>query len=72
MLSEGIARKQGGEFSPSALGPGSTCTAHCVAGLHFIDVSTDVGTQLEHRCVAEQCRAIFTAQFPVIAEAAWA
>jgi Predicted alternative thymidylate synthase len=40
--------------------------------LHFIDVRTDVGTQLEHRRVAEQCRAIFTAQFPVIAEAAWA
>lgn len=39
--------------------------------LHYIDVRTDPGTQLEHRLIAEGCREIFRQQFPVIAEAAW-
>jgi thymidylate synthase (FAD) len=39
--------------------------------LHYIDVRTDPGTQLEHRQIAEGCREIFRQQFPIIAEAAW-
>jgi len=40
--------------------------------LHYIDVRTDPGTQLEHRQIAEASREIFRQQFPIIAEAAWA
>ncbi|MGA0103181.1 MAG: FAD-dependent thymidylate synthase [Steroidobacteraceae bacterium] len=39
--------------------------------IHYFDVRTDPSTQLEHRELAEAARAIFTAKFPVIAEAAW-
>jgi thymidylate synthase (FAD) len=39
--------------------------------LHYIKVRTDIGTQLEHRQIAEACRDIFTQQFPIIAEAAF-
>lgn len=39
--------------------------------IHYIHVRTDPSTQLEHRQIAEQCRAIFTEQFPTIAEAAF-
>lgn len=39
--------------------------------LHYIDVRTDLSTQLEHRVIAEGCRDIFSREFPVIAEAAW-
>jgi thymidylate synthase (FAD) len=39
--------------------------------IHYIHVRTDPSTQLEHRQVAEACRAIFTEQFPTIAEAAF-
>ena len=39
--------------------------------LHYIEVRTDPSTQLEHRQIAEQSRAIFAEQFPNIAEAAF-
>jgi thymidylate synthase (FAD) len=39
--------------------------------IHYIDVRCDPGTQLEHRELATECKAIFTTQFPTIAEAAW-
>lgn len=39
--------------------------------LHYFEVRCDLATQLEHRVVAQQCRAIFAEQFPVIAEAAF-
>lgn len=39
--------------------------------IHYINVRTDPGTQLEHREVAQACREIFTQQFPTIAAAAF-
>lgn len=39
--------------------------------LHYIQLRTEAGTQLEHRQIAEACRDIFTAQFPAIAAAAF-
>ena len=38
--------------------------------IHYINVRTDPGTQLEHRLIAEDCKQIFIEQFPVIGEAA--
>lgn len=40
--------------------------------IHYIQLRTDPSTQLEHREVAEACKAIFKTQFPTIAEAAFA
>jgi len=39
--------------------------------IHYINVRTDPGTQLEHRLIAEGCKQIFIHQFPVIGEAAF-
>jgi len=39
--------------------------------IHYINVRTDPGTQLEHRLIAEGCKQIFIEQFPVIGEAAF-
>ena len=39
--------------------------------IHYITIRTDASTQLEHRLIAEGCRAIFAKQFPTIAEAAF-
>jgi len=39
--------------------------------IHYITIRTDASTQLEHRLIAEGCRAIFVQQFPTIAEAAF-
>jgi thymidylate synthase (FAD) len=38
--------------------------------IHYINVRTDPGTQLEHRLIAEDCIQIFIEQFPTIGEAA--
>jgi thymidylate synthase (FAD) len=37
--------------------------------IHYINVRTDPGTQLEHRLIAEGCKQIFIEQFPTIGEA---
>jgi thymidylate synthase (FAD) len=39
--------------------------------IHYINVRTDPGTQLEHRLIAESCKQIFIEQFPVIGESAF-
>ena len=39
--------------------------------IHYIDLRTDVSTQLEHREIALKIKDIFKQQFPTIAEAAW-
>lgn len=39
--------------------------------IHYINVRTDPGTQLEHRLIAENCKQIFIEQFPTIGEAAF-
>jgi thymidylate synthase (FAD) len=39
--------------------------------IHYINVRTDPGTQLEHRLIAEGCKQIFIEQFPTIGEAAF-
>jgi thymidylate synthase (FAD) len=40
--------------------------------IHYIQLRTEVGTQAEHRWIAEACQEIFTQQFPTIAAAAFA
>lgn len=71
MLDAGIARETARRILP--LCTPTTLYMHGTlrSWLHYIDVRTDPGTQLEHRLIAEQCKAIFAEQFPVIAEAAW-
>jgi hypothetical protein len=39
--------------------------------VHYINVRTDPGTQLEHRLIAEGCKQIFIEQFPTIGEVAF-
>jgi thymidylate synthase (FAD) len=39
--------------------------------IHYIDLRTEKGTQLEHRNIANKCKEIFTKEFPSIASAAF-
>jgi len=39
--------------------------------IHYIDLRTEKGTQLEHRDIANKCKEIFTKKFPSIAHAAF-
>lgn len=71
MLSAGIAKETARRILP--LCTPTTLFMHGTlrSWIHYIDVRTDPGTQLEHREIALQAKAIFTTQFPTIAEAAW-
>jgi thymidylate synthase (FAD) len=39
--------------------------------IHYIDLRTKNGTQLEHVKIAQGVKEIFTQQFPIISEAVW-
>jgi thymidylate synthase (FAD) len=71
MLDAGVAKETARRILP--LCTPTTLFMHGTlrSWLHYIDVRCDPSTQLEHREIAEACRAIFWEQFPVIAEAAW-
>jgi thymidylate synthase (FAD) len=71
MLEGGIARETARRILP--LCTPTTLYMHGTlrSWLHYLEVRCGPETQLEHRQVAEACRAIFREQFPVIAEAAF-
>jgi thymidylate synthase (FAD) len=37
--------------------------------IHYIDLRTEAGTQLEHRQIAQQAKEIFVKEFPTIGKA---
>jgi len=71
MLHEGIAKETARRILPLCTPTTLFMVGSLRSWLHYIDVRCDPSTQLEHREIAEGCRAIFKEQFPVIAEAAW-
>lgn len=68
-LDKGIAKEQARFLLPL-----STATTLYMSGtarswIHYIQLRADAATQLEHREIAEGCKAIFVAQFPCTSEA---
>ena len=71
LLHSGVAK----ECARSVL-PLNTCTRLYMAGtvrswIHYIDLRTSNGTQLEHMAVANSVRNIFESEFPTITRAMW-
>ena len=69
LLNQGVAK----ECARSVL-PLSTQTRLFMNGtirsfIHYLDLRTDNGTQLEHRQIAGEIKRIFCKQFPIIGEA---
>jgi len=71
MVSDGIAKECARSILPLACPTRMYMTGTLRSWLHYIDLRTGNGTQLEHQEIAQQCKEIFTKEFPVIAEAAW-
>lgn len=71
LLAEGVAKETARRILP--LCTPTTLYMHGTlrSWLHYIEVRTDPGTQLEHRQIALQCKNIFSQCFPIIAEAAF-
>ena len=71
LLAEGIAKETARRILPLCTPTTMYMHGTLRSWLHYIEVRTDLGTQLEHRQIALQCKDIFAAEFPVIAEAAF-
>ena len=44
-------------------------TGSCRSWIHYINLRSAHGTQKEHMIIAEECRKVFTEQFPTVSEA---
>ena len=71
MIADGVAKECARRILP--LSTQTTLYMHSTlrSWIHYINVRTDPGTQLEHRLIAEGCKQIFIEQFPTIGEAAF-
>ena len=71
MIADGVAKECARRILP--LSTQTTLYMHgsLRSWIHYINVRTDPGTQLEHRLIAEGCKQIFIEQFPTIGEAAF-
>lgn len=71
MIADGVAKECARRILP--LSTQTTLYMHGTlrSWIHYINVRTDPGTQLEHRLIAEGCKQIFIEQFPIIGEAAF-
>ena len=72
LLAQGIAKECARRILP--LCTPTTIYMHGTlrSWVHYIQLRSGNGTQLEHQLIAEECKQIFAEQFPVIAEAAFA
>ena len=71
LLEQGVARETARRILPLCTPTTIYANASLRTWIHYITVRTDMSTQLEHRLIAEECKRIFSVQFPVIAEAAF-
>lgn len=71
LLSKGVAKESARFLLPSAVPTRLYMNGTLRSWTHYIDLRTANGTQQEHKEIAEQCKAIFTEQFPIISSALW-
>lgn len=71
LLSSGVAKESARFVLPTAAPTKLFMNGTLRSWIHYIDLRTTPGTQVEHRVLAEQARTIFRRQFPIISEAVW-
>ena len=71
MVSDGVAKECARFILPLACPTRMYMTGPLKSWMHYIDLRTGNGTQLEHKEIAEQCKTIFKQQFPIISETMW-
>ena len=69
MLDEGIAKECARFVLPLAVGTKLYMTGSVRSWIHYIQLRSANGTQKEHMNIANECKCIFSSQFPVCAEA---
>ncbi len=71
LLKAGVARECARFVLPQAAETVLFFKGSLRSWIHYIELRTKEDTQKEHREIAEQCKVIFTEQFPIIAKALW-
>jgi thymidylate synthase (FAD) len=71
MVSNGVAKECARNVLPLASRTRLYMNGTLRSWLHYISLREAHGTQLEHQVIAKEIKAIFTEQFPIIAEAAF-
>jgi thymidylate synthase (FAD) len=69
MVSAGIAKECSREILPLATPTRLYMAGSLRSWIHYIDLRTEAGTQLEHRQIAQQAKEIFNKEFPTIGKA---
>lgn len=69
LLSHGVAKECARFVLPLATPTRIYMSGSLRSWMHYIDLRSGHGTQLEHMEIANQCKEVFKEQFPVIAEA---
>ena len=69
LLENGVAKECARFVLPLATPTRLYMTGSCRSWIHYINLRSAHGTQKEHMDIAEECRRIFTEQFPAVSEA---
>ena len=69
MLDANIAKECARFILPLATTTRIYMSGSCRSWIHYIDLRSGHGTQLEHMNIANACKEIFVEQFPTVAEA---
>ena len=69
MLKDGVAKECARFVLPLATPTRLYMTGSVRSWVHYIELRSGHGTQKEHMDIANECKAIFTEQFPVVAKA---
>ena len=69
MIEEGVAKECARMVLPLCTPTRIYMTGSCRSWIHYINLRSAHGTQKEHMEIAEECRSVFTEQFPVVSEA---
>ncbi len=69
MVEQGVAKECARMVLPLATPTRIYMTGSCRSWIHYINLRSAHGTQLEHMRIAKECACIFAGQFPAVAEA---
>lgn len=71
MVSSGVAKECAREVLPLSTPTRLYMNGTVRSWIHYIQLRTGNGTQMEHKLIAEDCKAIFKREYPIISEAVW-
>ena len=69
MLERGVAKECARNVLPMCVPTRMYMSGSVRSWVHYIDLRSANGTQKEHMTLANECKAIFVEQFPVISQA---